>query len=299
MRKVLVICGPTASGKTALAVECAKRFQSAVISADSQLVYRGLDIGTAKPGAEEMGGVKHYLMDVVEPKDEFSVSDYRRLAKPIIDGLLDEGKVPVICGGTGFYIKSLLFDFSYGDVPKDENLRARYEKLRDEKGSDFLYSLLQEVDPESAEKLHPNDTKRIIRALEIYDLSGKKKSEIQDGTTKMYDYTAVAINYPRDLLYARINKRVDDMIIGGLVGEVKALMRKGYADCLSMKAIGYKEVVEGLASGQDIATMRDAIATNTRRFAKRQITYFKKLPGLIWLEPREASAAKVEELFNE
>ncbi|MCD8201125.1 MAG: tRNA (adenosine(37)-N6)-dimethylallyltransferase MiaA [Clostridia bacterium] len=298
MRQVLVICGPTASGKTALAVECAKRFETSIISADSQLVYKGLDIGTAKPTEEEMRGITHYLIDVVDPFCEFSVSDYRNMAKPVVDGLISEGKVPVICGGTGFYVNSILFDFSYGSVPKDEDVRKKYEEIKAEKGSEYLYSLLVSVDPESAKTLHPNDIKRIIRALEIYDVSGQKKSDLNDGTTALYDYLAVAINFPRDVLYERINARVDDMMQKGLVDEVKGLIADGYGECMCMKAIGYKEVAEGLKNNWDSTTMRDIIAQNTRRFAKRQIAFFKKLPGLVWLNQEEATAERIEDLMN-
>ncbi len=300
MDKVLVICGATASGKTRLAVECAKLLHSEVISADSQLVYRGLNIGTAKPTVIEMGGIKHRVIDIVDPRDKFTVSDYRAAAKPYVDNLISKGIVPVICGGTGFYINSLLFNFGYGETAADESVRRKYEKILEEKGKEYLFSLLEERDKLTAEKLHPNDVKRVVRALEIFEVSGRKKSEFCDGNEKLYNYTAVAIDYPREELYARIEKRVDDMFDNGLVDEVKGLLNSGVEeDCQCMQAIGYKEVVECLKNADNDSTMRDIIKKNTRHYAKRQITFFKKLPGIKFLTPNEATAEKVMELLNE
>lgn len=297
--KTLVICGATATGKTALAVECAKKLNTEVISADSQLVYKGLNIGTAKPASEEMKGVIHHMIDIVEPCDNFSVSDYERIASPIADRLSDEGKVPVICGGTGFYINSLLFDYSYGNVSANEEIRAKYSGLLDSEGKEFLFNKLKEVDPETAVKLHVNDVKRVIRALEIYETGGKRKSEICDGTVTKRDYLAVAVDYPRGELYDRINLRVDDMFGRGLVEEVENLLNSGVNEnnqC--MQAIGYKEVVNYLKNGGLQSTVRDIIKQNTRHYAKRQITFFKKMPNLIWIKPKEATAELVLELLN-
>ena len=224
MKQVLVICGATATGKTALAAECAKILQSAVISADSQLVYRGLNIGTAKPDEREMMGVPHYMIDVAEPTEDYSVSDYRDAALPVVERYLSEKKVPVICGGTGFYINSLLYDFSYGGVAADIALRERYNKLAEERGREYVYSILAERDPESAAKLHPNDLKRVVRALEICEAGGTKKSLLKDGESPRYDYAAVAIDFPREELYARIDERTDKMFEAGLVEEVESLL---------------------------------------------------------------------------
>ena len=298
MKEVLVICGATATGKTALAAECAKLLGSAVISADSQLVYKGLDIGTAKPAKEEMLGVPHYMIDVVGPKDEYSVSDYRDTALPIAEDLVSQGKVPVICGGTGFYINSLLFDYSYGGVPANEEVRKKYENLAAERGKEYVYDILKEKDGASAAKLHPNDLKRVIRALEIAE-SGVKKSDIDDGSSPRFSYLAVAADFPREQLYARINLRVDKMFEAGLFDEVQGLLSRGIDEnCRCMQAIGYKEVLEGLKNGYSQSTMRDIIKQNTRRYAKRQITFFKKLPNLVWLPPEEATAEKVLSLLK-
>lgn len=299
MNKLLIICGPTASGKTKLAVDCALKLNSEVISADSQLIYKGLNIGTAKPTAEEMRGVKHHLIDIISPNLSFSVSDYVNAAEPIIERLLSEEKVPVICGGTGFYINSLLFDFSYGNAAANEKVRDKYNKLLEENGKEYIYGMLKEVDPESAEKLHINDTKRIIRALEIYEVGGKKKSDLADGLNPKRDYLAVAVNYPREELYERINSRVDDMFNCGLLDEVKKLLNEGIDEkSQCMQAIGYKEVLECYKNGDNDSTMRDIIKQNTRHYAKRQVTFFKKLKNIVWLEPKDATAEKVLELYD-
>ncbi len=300
MNKVLVICGATASGKTSLAVECAKKLNTEVISADSQLIYKGLNVGTAKPTAEEMCGVKHHMIDIVEPSESFNVGNYREKALPIMKKLLSENKIPVICGGTGFYINSLLFDFSYGNIEGSEEVRRRYAEFLDQNGKEALFERLKEVDPETAEKLHVNDVKRVIRALEIYELSGKRKSEQHDNMVSAFNYLAVAINFKREELYDRINKRVDTMLENGLVEEVEGLLSRGIDEKYQcMQAIGYKEVVLGLKNGDLRSTMRDIIKQNTRHYAKRQIVFFKKLPNIVWLEPEQATAEYITELLNE
>lgn len=300
MAKLLIICGATASGKSALAVDCAKKLNTEVISADSQLVYRGLNIGTAKPTVAEMGGVTHHLIDVVGARENFSVSDYESAALPIIDRLLSQGKTPILCGGTGFYINSVLYDLSYGNVQADENVRRKYEQILKEKGKEYLFELLKKVDSKTSEVLHVNDVKRVIRALEIYELTGKKKSDQRDEKKARYNYVAVAIDYPRAELYRRIDCRVDVMFNSGLVQEVKGLLASGIDEnCQCLQAIGYKEVVEGLKNGDNESTMRDIIKRNTRRYAKRQITFFKKLDGIIWLKPEQATAEKVMGLIND
>lgn len=300
MNKVLVICGATASGKTSLAVECAKKLNTEVISADSQLIYKGLDIGTAKPTAEEMCGVKHHMIDIVEPTENFNVGSYREKALPIMKKLLADGKIPIICGGTGFYINSLLFDLSYGNIEGNEEVRKKYSDFLDNYGKEALFEKLREADPETAEKLHVNDVKRVIRALEIYELSGKKKSEQNDELVSQFDYLAVAVNWKREELYERINKRVDEMFENGLIEEVKNLLSYGIDEnCQCVQAIGYKEVVFGLKNGDLQSTMSDIIKQNTRHYAKRQIVFFKKLPNIVWLEPEEATAEHIAEMLNE
>ena len=300
MNKVLVICGATASGKTSLAVECAKKLNTEVISADSQLIYKGLNVGTAKPTAEEMCGVKHHMIDIVEPTESFNVGNYRETALPIMKKLLSENKIPVNCGGTGFYINSLMFDFSYGNIEGSEEVRRRYAEFLDQNGKEALFERLKEIDPETAIKLHVNDVKRVIRALEIYELSGKRKSEQHDNMVSAFDYLAVAINFKREELYDRINKRVDTMLENGLVEEVEGLLSRGIDEKYQcMQAIGYKEVLACLKNGNLHSTMSGIIKQNTRHYAKRQIVFFKKLPNIVWLEPEQATAEYITELLNE
>lgn len=299
MSKVLVICGATASGKTALSVACAKAFNGEIISADSLLVYKGLNIGTAKPTLEEREGVPHHMIDVVEPTESFSVSDYEEMALPIVERLLAEGKTPIICGGTGFYINSLLYKSQFGNVGANEELRAEYERLAEEKGKEYVYSILQEKDPESAKKLHYNDLKRVIRALEIYDVTGKAKSLQQDAPIPRFDFEAVSIDYPRDKLYNRINLRVEQMFAQGLMEEVQGLLRDGVTeDMQCMQGIGYKEIAEGLRMGQTEAEMMEIIKNNTRKYAKRQQTFFKRMQNHTYLPPEEATVESVAELLN-
>lgn len=295
MKKILAVCGATASGKTALAVECAKRLNGEIISCDALLVYRGLNIGTAKPAMEERQGIPHYMIDVADPRSSFSVSDFERLSLPILEDILSRGKTPVLCGGTGFYMNALLFKSSFGSTPASEEVRKKYEQIERERGREYLHSLLVEVDKESAEKLHYNDVKRVIRALEIYELTGHKKSEQNDGYTPRYPYLAVAFDYPREELYRRIGLRTQAMIASGLVEEVQGLLGSGVeknAQC--MQGIGYKEVVEYLENGGEQSTVSGIIEQNTRNYAKRQITFFKKMPNLHYIAPQEIENAAQE-----
>ena len=298
MGAVLVVCGATASGKTAFAVRMAQRLKSEVVSADCMLVYKGLNIGTAKPCEEERGGIVHHLMDVADPSESFSVSDYERLALPVCERLLGQGKVPVVCGGTGFYIQALLFARRQGGVGADPVLREKYERLAREQGKEALHDLLASVDADSAEKLHPNDVRRVVRALEIYELTGRKKSEQDDGFVPRFPYLAVAFDFPREELYARADARVDEMLAAGLVDEVHMLSERVKEDSQCLQGIGYKEVVEYLNGNCSYSTMRDVIKQNTRNYAKRQITFFKKLPGIVWLDPKaDDNEKKVEEML--
>ena len=299
--KALVISGPTASGKTALSVECAKRLNGEIVSADALLVYKGLNIGTAKPSKGEMGGIPHYMIDVVAPTESFSASDYERLALPILEDIIARGKVPVLVGGTSFYLDALLYKRTLGGAPADESIRQKYEVIFEREGKEALFSLLQEIDPVSAEVLHPNDKKRVIRALEIYELTGKRKSEQHDERVPRLPVLAVGVDYPREALYARIDARVNEMIKSGLVEEVEGLLKSGIpenAQC--MQGIGYKEVVEILKNSDLHSTMSDMINAmsdiikkNTRNYAKRQLTYLRKR-NVVWLAPKP-----VEELAQE
>ncbi|HJA02683.1 MAG TPA: tRNA (adenosine(37)-N6)-dimethylallyltransferase MiaA [Candidatus Gallimonas gallistercoris] len=299
--KALVISGPTASGKTALSVECAKRLNGEIVSADALLVYKGLNIGTAKPTKGEMGGIPHYMIDVVAPTESFSASDYERLALPILEDIVERGKVPVLVGGTSFYLDALLYKRTLGGAPADEAVRKKYEAIFEREGKEALFSLLQEIDPASAEVLHPNDKKRVIRALEIYELTGKRKSEQHDERIPRLPVLAVGVYYPREELYARIDARVDGMIKSGLVEEVEGLLNSGISEnAQCMQGIGYKEVVEILKNSDlhstmsyKINAMSGIIKKNTRNYAKRQLTYLRKR-NVVWLAPKP-----VEELAQE
>ncbi len=299
--KLLAVCGATASGKTALAVECAKRLGGEIVSCDALLVYKKLNIGTAKPTEEERGGIPHHMIDVVEPTETFSVSDFERLALPVVEDILSRGKVPVLCGGTGFYMNAVLYRSGFGKTPASKEIREKYERLEREEGRAALHRRLEEVDPASASILHENDVKRVIRALEIFELTGKRKSDQNDGKTARYPFEAVAFDFPREVLYARIERRVDKMLREGLVEEVRGLLKSGVpenAQC--MQGIGYKEVVEFLKNGDLQSTMSDIIKQNTRNYAKRQLTFFKKMQNLHWLAPEEpkCAAEKVCELYD-
>ena len=295
--KALVISGPTASGKTALSVACAKRLNGEIVSADALLVYKGLNIGTAKPSKGEMGGIPHYMIDVVAPTESFSASDYERLALPILKDIVARGKVPIIVGGTSFYLDALLYKRTLGGAPADESVRKKYEAIFEREGKEALFSLLQEIDPASAEVLHPNDKKRVIRALEIYELTGKRKSEQHDERIPRLPVLAVGVDYPREELYSRIDARVDEMMRAGLVEEVEGLLESGIpenAQC--MQGIGYKEVVEILKNSDlhstmsdKINAMSDIIKKNTRNYAKRQLTYLRKR-NVVWLAPKPVEA---------
>lgn len=296
--RVLVICGPTASGKTSLAVECARALDTEIISADSMLVYKGLDIGTAKPSASERKGVVHHLIDVAEPTESFSVSDYERLALPVVQSLLSRGKIPVICGGTGFYINSVLYKSQFGKTGANPEIRKKYETYLEENGKERLHALLKECDPESASLLHPNDTKRVIRALEIFETTGRKKSDQHDLPVPRFDFVCVSVGYPREELYERINRRVDGMLEAGLAEEVRSLLERGIppsAQC--MQGIGYKEMAEGMRKGWPMTEIAELIKKNTRNYAKRQITFFRRMNNHTVLSPERATAEEVLKLL--
>ena len=285
MKNVIVICGATATSKTKFAVALAEKLNTEVVSADCMLVYRGLDIGTAKPTKEEMRGVPHHLIDVAAPNERFSVGDYRTAALPVTEKLLAEGKQPIICGGTGFYIDSLLYESAFGSAGASEEIRAKSAAVLNDAGKEagaaYLHRLLTKVDPESAAILHVNDVKRVIRALEIYELTGKKKSEQNDTKTPRFPFRAFAVGFPREELYRRIDARVDDMFSRGLVGEVEGLLKSGVSPSSQcMQGIGYKEVIDGILNGVPWEVVKETVKQHTRNYAKRQLTYFRRMQNL-------------------
>ena len=236
---------------------------------------------------------------MVSPTDSFSVSDYEDLALPIVERILAQGKTPIICGGTGFYINSLLYKSQFGNAGANEEVRKKYEDLVLEYGKEYVYKILQEKDPKSAEKLHFNDVKRVIRALEIYEVTGKPKSLQCDELTPRFDFVAVSVDYPRDLLYERINLRVEQMFEQGLMEEIKRLLDLGITkEMQCMQGIGYKEVLEGIEDGLTLEEIKELIKKNTRNYAKRQITFFKRMQNHVRLPYEQASWETVRELLK-
>ncbi len=300
MNQVIVIAGPTASGKTGLSVEVAKQLHTEVVSADSMQIYRGMNVGTAKVTADEMCGVPHHMIDIVSPMENYNVSRYVEDAKPIVDSVLAKGKIPVIAGGTGLYINSLVYGYDLAPIPGDEAVREEITKLYEEKGGEFLLEELRKIDPKTADRLHPNNARRLIRALEVYRISGTTISEQEERTKnapKPYDVKFFVLDTDRDKLYERINRRVDVMLENGLVEEVKNLLEQGIPKTnTSMQAIGYKEIVEYLDGYLTLDEAVEKLKMESRRYAKRQLTWFRRNEGAIWLEaslPKEELAAKI------
>ena len=288
--KVIVICGPTASGKTALSIELAKKINGEIVSADSMQIYKDMDIGTAKTTTEEMQGIKHYLQDFVEPDKRYSVADYKVDAEKAIEEILSKGKTPIVVGGTGLYVDSLIYGIEYQEIKFDEKYRKELEDIALKKGLETLYKKAQEIDPEAMKKISCNDKKRIIRVLEIYKATGKTKTEQEIESRKKevkYDYKVFAIDWEREKLYERINKRVDIMIENGLIEEVENLLKKYKEFPTAMQGLGYKEVVEYLNGYLTKEEMIDKIKQETRRYAKRQITWFRKNKQTIWIGPQD------------
>ena len=284
---VTVICGPTASGKTALSIELAKRINGQIVSADSMQIYDEMNIGTAKPTIEEMAGIKHYLIGNISPTERYSVSEYKKDAQNSIKQILNENKKPIVVGGTGLYINSLIYGIDYPNIETDLEYRKKLEEEVDEKGLYELYKKACEIDPKAMKKISPNDQKRILRVLEIYNQTKKTKTELEIESKKNgipYEYKVFAINIERNILYERINKRVDNMIQDGLIAEVEMIYKK-YGEGLftSIQAIGYKEVLQYIKGEDTKDEMIEKIKMETRRYAKRQITWFKKIENIKWL----------------
>ena len=286
--KVIVIVGPTASGKTALSIELAKRINGEIVSCDSMQIYKDMNIGVAKPTTQEMQGIKHYLIDTVKPDERFSVAEYKKQAETAIEEIISKGKMPIVIGGTGLYADSLILGIEYPDLEYDEEFRESLEeKAKTDEGLKELYNRAKEIDEEAINKISENDRKRIIRILEIYHQTGKTKTELEAESRKnevKYDYKVFAINMDRDILYDRINKRVDLMIENGLIDEVKQLLEKYKDFPTAMQGLGYKEVVQYLNNELTKDEMIDKIKQETRRYAKRQLTWFRKNKDTIWLD---------------
>ena len=287
-RPLIILTGPTAVGKTKASIGLAKALNGEIISADSMQVYKYMDIGSAKIRPEEMQGVKHYLIDELEPDEEFHVVKFQQMAKEAMEVIYAQGKIPIVVGGTGFYIQALLYDIDFTESNEDNSYRQELEQLADEKGAEYLHEMLRAIDPVSADTIHANNVKRVIRALEFYHQTGEKISEHNEqerAKDSPYDFCYFVLNDDREKLYERINLRIDQMLEEGLVDEVKALKNKGYTrDMVSMQGLGYKEILDYL-NGK--CTLEEAIyilKRDTRHFAKRQLTWFRRERDVIWIE---------------
>lgn len=299
---VVAIVGPTAVGKTSLSIQVAKRFNGEIISGDSMQIYKGMDIGTAKVTQEEMGGVPHYMIDIKDPGDEFSVAEFQDRVSRYIEEISDRGKLPIIVGGTGLYIQSVLYNFQFSKTARDDQFRQNLENKIKEEGVMPYFNRLKQIDPEQASKVHPNNIRRVIRALEVYELTGMTMSEYQatQQPTSPYNPILIGLNMDREALYERINKRVDDMIEDGLLSEVNRLIDQGYEDAQSMQAIGYKEFLPYLHNQQPLYDAIEELKQNSRRYAKRQLTYFRNKMDVDWYEISiETAPEKFEEILTD
>lgn len=286
--KILVIVGPTASGKTRMAVELAQRHNGEVISADSMQIYRTMDIGTAKPTKEEMGGIPHHMIDVADPEEDFSVARYVEMAAQCVDDVLARGKLPIVAGGTGLYIDSLLSGRTFAPFSPDSALRGELERELEEKGGQAMLEALAQVDPEAAQRLHPNDHKRIIRALEVYRSTGKTITQHNRETQAIpprYNALTIGLAFQdRQAMWRRIDQRVDEMVAAGLEDEVRRLLTSGISPkCTAMQAIGYKEFTQALSGEMTWQEAADVVKLRSRQYAKRQLTWFGRNPNTRWV----------------
>lgn len=290
-KPLIVLTGPTAAGKTELSIALAKKLNGAIISADSMQVYKYMNIGSAKIRPEEMQGVRHYLVDVLDPREEFHVARFQQMAKEAMDEIYRNGQLPIVVGGTGFYIQALLKDIDFDESSGELPCRKELEETARREGGAVLYERLKQVDPESAEAIHPNNVKRVIRALEFYQETGQPISlhnKEQKEKQPRYTYAYFVLNDDRARLYERIDRRVDRMVEQGLVEEVRWLKEHGYDRSLvSMQGLGYKELFPYLDGTCSLEEAVEIIKRDTRHFAKRQITWFKREPDVIWLNQQE------------
>lgn len=301
MDKVLVIVGPTAVGKTALSIELAKKIGGEIISGDSMQVYRSLDIGTAKVTAEEMAGVPHFLINERDIDESYSAADFQQSARESIAGITAKKKLPIVVGGTGLYIQSLLYDFLLGSDAEEDTgaLRQKYEALADASGNEDLWQLLQEKDPVAAEKIHFNNRKKVIRALEVYDQTGFSIFEPKEKPEPLYDFLMIGLNTERALLYQRINQRVDIMLEQGLLEEARLLYP--HPEYQASQGIGYKEFFPYFAGEMTLEEAVEKVKMNSRRYAKRQLTWFSNRAQAVWFDLLEKPEAigEISDLINQ
>ncbi|KYD00102.1 tRNA (adenosine(37)-N6)-dimethylallyltransferase MiaA [Heyndrickxia sporothermodurans] len=285
-KKLIVLIGPTAVGKTELSIYLAKQFNGEIISGDSMQIYKGMDIGTAKIKEEEMKGISHHLIDIKEPDEPFSVAEFQEKVRKEIYNISQKNKMPMIVGGTGLYIQSVIYDYQFSDAPGDATIRAQYEKQAKEEGNESVYQLLEKMDPESAKKIHPNNIRRVIRALEVIHCTGKTATEYQkqQETDLLYDVAIIGLTMERDKLYERINQRVDIMVNEGLIDEVKGLYDRGIRNVQSIQAIGYKELYDYFDGKITLDEAINQLKQNSRRYAKRQLTWFRNKMDVTWFD---------------
>lgn len=299
MKKILVLAGPTAVGKTELSINLAKKLNGEIVSTDSMQIYRGMDIGSAKITKEEMQDVPHHMIDIVNPDESFSVSDYKIMAEKCIEDILRRGKLPILTGGTGLYINALTCNMDFTESEKDDEYRAYLDNLASEKGNEYIHEMLKDIDPISYKSIHANNRKRVIRALEVYKLTGKPFSSFNAGDElykSKYDVYYYVLNMDRERLYNRINKRVDIMYDKGLLDECIKLKDLGYTCSMqSMQGIGYKEVLMYLEGGITLEESIEKVKQGSRNYAKRQLTWFRKDPRAVFLNKDTMSD---EEILN-
>lgn len=297
---VIAIVGPTAVGKTALSIELAKKLDGEIINGDSMQVYRELNIGTAKITQEEMDGIPHHLLDILAPTDSFSVADYQQVVREKIAEIQARGKMPIIVGGTGLYIQAVLYDFRFTEEKIDDEVRAAYYADLERVGPEAMHARLAAVDPDTAKTIHPNNTRRVIRALEMAEHSDVKKShEAQhQGEQALYNHLIIGLNMDREKLYDRINLRVDMMLEQGLVEEVRGLYDRGIRDVQSIRAIGYKELYDYFDGRETFEQAIENLKQNSRRYAKRQLTYFRNKMTITWYDSFSAKEQLFKDIFQ-
>ncbi len=290
-KKLIAVVGPTASGKTALAIEIAKKLSGEVISADSMQIYEGMDIGTAKPKASERCGVPHHMIDIVKPSTRFSVADFVKMARECIDDCHRRKVVPILAGGTGLYVDSVLNNIEFGEFGEDPSFREEMQRLATKEGNVAVHQILLEKDKKAAEKIHPNNLRRVIRALEVCHITGKTFTVVNEESRResVYDALILGIEVDREVLYERIDRRVDIMMEEGLIDEVKVLWKSGLSkDTTAMQAIGYKEIVEYLDGKTELCQAVEKIKQESRRYAKRQLTWFRRNSDIKWVTPQDS-----------
>ncbi|MFK2825075.1 tRNA (adenosine(37)-N6)-dimethylallyltransferase MiaA [Bacillus sp. B190/17] len=300
--KLIVIIGPTAVGKTALSIHLAKRFGGEIISGDSMQIYKGMDIGTAKATLEEREGIPHHLIDIKDPNESFSAAEFQQLVRKKITEITNKGAVPIIVGGTGLYIQSVIYDYQFSEAGSQTSLREKLEKEAEQLGNEAFYEKLKQIDPQAAGGIHPNNVRRVIRALEVYYTTGKRMSEQQERQPNelLYETVLIGLMMERDQLYNRINTRVDMMMKEGLLEEVRTLWEQGIRSGQAVQAIGYKELFGYLRGEETLETAVEQLKQNSRNYAKRQLTWFRNKMQVDWfdLSDEENRQEKINEISD-